>query len=260
MLHHWEEPPISGTAAAGGAGAVFFAGCPLHCLFCQNAAISQQKPPVGEAVSPERLCEIFWELHAQGAHNIDLVTPGQYLPAVRRAAALAKAGGFPLPLLWNSSGYESAKAIQTLDGLMDIYLPDLKYADDALALRYSAAPNYFAVATAAIAEMHRQVGNPQLGAGGLLQRGLLIRHMVLPGCRRDSMRVLDWIAQNLPGAWVSLLAQYTPLHRAKEVPQLNRRLTQFEYQSVVEHFFAIGLKNGYMQECAAASAKYVPVF
>lgn len=257
MLHHWEEPPISGT---NGTGAVFFAGCVLRCLFCQNAAISQAKPPVGERVSPERLSEIFWELHARGAHSIDLVTPGQYLPAVRRAAELAKAEGFPIPLLWNSGGYESERAIRTLDGLVDIYLPDLKYADDALALRFSAAPGYFSVAAAAVTEMHRQVGFPRFGANGLLQRGLLIRHMVLPGCRKDSMRVLDWIAQNLPGAWVSLLAQYTPLHRAGEIPQLNRRLTQFEYQSVVEHFFETGLRNGYMQELGAAQAGYVPEF
>ncbi len=257
MLHHWEEPPISGSH---GTGAIFFAGCALRCLFCQNAAISQRRPPEGETVTPERLCELFWALHAQGAHNIDLVTPSLYLPAVRRAAELAKAEGFPLPLLWNSSGYENVQAIRSLDGLIDIYLPDLKYADDALALRFSNAPGYFSIATAAILAMHRQVGYPQFDEDGLLRRGLLTRHMVLPGCRKDSMRVLDWIAAYLPEAWVSLMAQYTPLHRAAEIPQLNRRLTSFEYQSVVDHFFAVGLQHGYMQDCAAASAAYVPIF
>jgi len=243
MLHRWEEPCVSG---GNGSGAVFFAGCNLRCAFCQNHKISQARPLAGERADAKRLAEIFWSLKAEGAENINLVSATHVLPVAREAVRIAKREGFPLPFVWNSNGYESAEAIKGLDGLVDLYLPDFKYCDDEMAERYSAAPAYFSCACAAIAQMHRQ-------------GEVLVRHLVLPGARRDSMRILDWIAENLPGARVSLMAQYTPMHRAGEMPPLHRRLTGFEYDSVAEYAHALGLK-GYMQERAAATDVYTPNF
>lgn len=248
MLHRWEEPCVSG---AGGTGAVFFAGCNLRCVFCQNYQISQPQPDESASRPPEvvdaaRLTEIFWQLAGQNAESISLISPTHVLPVAREAMRLAKGRGFPLRFVWNSNAYENPKALRSLEGLVDLYLPDLKYFDDAFALRYSAAPDYFAHATAAIEEMRRQ-------------GEVLTRHMVLPGGRRDSMRVLDWIAGNAPGARISLLAQYTPMHRAAAFPPLHRRLTGFEYDSVAQYAVSLGLK-GYFQGREAATAAYTPVF
>ena len=250
MLHRWEEPCISGEK---GTGAVFFAGCNLRCLFCQNHAISQARPLPGERVDAARLAEIFWSLAEQGAENISLISPSHVLPVARDAMRLAKEQGFPLKFIWNSNGYELAQALQSLQGLVDFYLPDLKYEDDAVALAYSGATAYFQHATQAIEEMHRQA--QAYGAQ------VLIRHLVLPGGRRDSMRVLDWIAANAPGAKVSLMAQYTPMHRAAagEFPALRRKLTGFEYDSVAQYARSLGLQ-GYFQGRDAATEGYTPAF
>jgi len=244
MLHHWEEPCVSG---AGGSGAVFFAGCNLRCVFCQNHAISAPRPWVGECVDAARLCEIFYALHSQGAENINLVSPAHVLPVAREAIILAKSRDFSLPFIWNSNAYESVEALRSLEGLVDLYLPDLKYFDDALALKYSNAPDYFRYATAAILEMCRQ-------------GDVLIRHLVLPGGRKDSMRVLDWIAANVPSPRLSLMAQYTPMHLAAGCPPLHRRLTDFEYRSVADYAISLGLTEGYVQERAAAASIYTPDF
>ena len=249
MPHHWEEPRVSGT---GGSGAVFFAGCNLRCAFCQNHKISQARPLAGERVDAAGLARIFWDLAAEGKEsgtpleNINLVTPSHVLPVAREAMRLARGQGFALPFIWNSNGYENAQALQSLEGLVDLYLPDLKYYDDALAERYSAAPGYFACAAAALKEMCRQTE-------------VLIRHLVLPGARRDSVGLLDWIAAQLPGAQISLMAQYTPMHRAGGLPPLHRRVTGFEYRSVVEYAVSLGL-GGYMQEREAATSAYTPEF
>jgi len=197
------------------------------------------------------LSEIFRQLADEGAQSISLISPTHVLPVAREAMRLAKEGGFPLPFVWNSNAYENPQALRTLAGLVDLYLPDLKYCDNAMALRYSAAPDYFAHATAAIEEMRRQTD-------------VLIRHMVLPGGRKDSMRVLDWIAASVPDARISLLAQYTPMHRAAEFPPaefppLHRRLTAFEYGSVADHALSLGLQ-GYFQRRDSATATYTPAF
>ena len=192
------------------------------------------------------MSEIFWHLHAEGAESISLISPTHVLPVAREAMRLAKAHGFPLKFIWNSNAYELPEALRTLEGLVDLYLPDLKYCDDTMALRYSSAPGYFGCATRAIEEMHRQAE-------------VLIRHLVLPGGRKDSMRVLDWIAQALPGVRVSLMAQYMPMHRAAQFPPLHRRLTGFEYASVAEHARSLGLE-GYFQKRDAATADYTPAF
>ena len=250
MLHRWEEPCISGEK---GTGAVFFAGCNLRCMFCQNHAISQARPMPGEEVDATRLAEIFWDLMGQGAENISLISPSHVLPVAREAMRLAKVKGFPLQFVWNSNGYETARALQSLQGLVDFYLPDLKYADVAMAQAYSGAPAYFECTTQAIEEMRRQ--------GEACGVQLLIRHLVLPGGRKDSMRVLDWIAEHAPGAKISLMAQYTPMHRAAEgeFPALRRRLTGFEYDSVAEYAQSLGLE-GYFQAREAATAGYTPEF
>ena len=252
-VHMWEEPPISGT---NGSGAVFFAGCNLRCVFCQNHEISRNGP--GEEVSPARLADIFFELAQKGVHNVNLVTPAHVLPAAAEAIEQAQNRGFSLPVVYNTNAYETVETLRRMDGLVDVYLPDLKYWDDEAAQRYSSAPDYFAVATQAILEMARQVGPAVFDKQGLIQRGLMIRHLVLPGLRRDSFKILDWIAENVPDAYVSLMAQYFPTHRAHEYPELNRRLTTFEYQSVVDYFVHLGLKNGFIQDVASASSAYVP--
>ncbi|MDI3280427.1 MAG: radical SAM protein [Bacillota bacterium] len=255
-LHHWEEPCLSGTR---GSGAVFFSHCSLRCLFCQNHAISQGG--FGKEVTEERLSEIFLELEARGAHNINLVSPTHYLPQVAGALARARRQGLTLPVVYNSSGYEEVEALRHLEGLVDIYLPDCKYADDGLARRYSAAPSYFEAATSALQEMLRQVGTPALGRDGIMRRGLMIRHLVLPGHLENTRRVLAWIADHLPKeVYLSLMAQYTPLHRASEVPELNRRLTPEEYEAAVSCALDLGLEHGYLQELEAAVETWVPRF
>jgi len=250
MLHRWEEPCISGER---GTGAVFFAGCNLRCLFCQNYKISQARPLPGESVDAARLAEIFWFLEGQGAENISLISPSHVLPVAREAMRLAKDQGFPLQFVWNSNGYETAQALQSLEGLVDFYLPDFKYEDNCVALAYSGAVAYSKHAAAAIGEMRRQ--------GESCGARVLIRHLVLPGGRKDSMRVLDWIAANAPGAEISLMAQYTPMHKAQqgEIHALGRKLTGFEYNSVAQYARTLGLQ-GYFQGRDAATAKYTPGF
>jgi len=255
FVHMWEEPPISGTR---GSGTVFFSGCNMRCVYCQNHAIS--RGGTGEEVSPSRLADIFFELAGQGVHNINLVTPAHVLPAIADAIETAKKRGFPLPFVYNTNAYETVEALRRLDGLIDVYLPDLKYIDDEAARRWSNAPGYFDVAARAILEMARQVGPAAFDEDGLLCRGLMIRHLILPGRRKDAMQILDWIAAHVPDAYVSLMSQYFPADRAREYPELNRRVTTFEYQSVADYFVKLGLKNGYMQDARSATADYVPDF
>lgn len=255
-LHHWEEPPISGTR---GSGTVFFSHCNLRCIFCQNHPISQGG--YGKEVSVETLAHIFLNLQTEGAHNINLVSPTHYIPQIVEALRLAKKLGLFLPVVYNSNGYESVEAVRSLEGLIDVYLPDLKYAGDDASLLYSSAPGYFAAATAAIREMFRQVGEPVFAEDGLIRRGLIIRHLILPGRVKEAKKVLSWIKENLPpGVYVSLMAQYFPTHRAIDCPQINRRITKREYQAVIEYFFSLGLENAFIQELTAAREKYVPPF
>ncbi len=255
MLHHWEEPPISGSR---GSGAVFFSGCNLRCVFCQNHAISTQNK--GRLLDAPALAAVFLDLQAQGAHNINLVSPTPYVTNLAEALPLARERGLQIPVIYNSNAYETVTALHMLDGLVDIYLPDFKYWDDALAKTYSDAPHYASVAGQALLEMFRQVGVWKMDSSGLAQSGLLVRHLVLPGQRHDSMRILDWVAQNIPSCALSLMAQYLPVHKAAQQAGLNRRITTFEYESVVRHALQLGLDKGYMQDTSSGKEKYIPDF
>ncbi|MDY5349309.1 MAG: radical SAM protein [Candidatus Ventricola sp.] len=250
-LHRWEEPCISGTR---GSGAVFFSGCALRCAFCQNEAIS--RGGCGEAVSIRRLADIFRELEDQGAHNINLVTAAHFIPAVLDALELYRPG---IPLVYNSSGYESMETLRLLDGVIDVYLPDYKYIDPAMARLLSGAADYPDVAWAAITEMRRQTGKAVYDDQGMMTRGTLIRHLLLPGLTGDAMRILTRIRDELPDTPVSLMGQYVPCGRAREIPGMNRRVTKREYDRVKAHMQMIGL-DGYRQELEAASGEYVPDF
>lgn len=254
-LHFWEEPCISGK---NGSGAVFFCGCPLHCVFCQNSEISGGS--AGREISVERLSEIFLELQEKGAHNINLVTPSHYLPQICRALDLAKPA-LVIPVVYNCGGYERVEAVRALKDTVDIFLPDFKYFSPELSQRYSGARDYFEIASAAVKAMVEQAGPPVFGEDGLLRRGVVIRHMVLPGARKDSMEILRWLKQNLPeGSFLlSLMSQYTP-YRPLPFKELNRRVTSFEYDSVVEEALRLGLTNGFMQEKSSAREEYTPPF
>lgn len=251
-LHFWEEPPISGTR---GSGTVFFSGCNLRCVFCQNSAISQEG--FGKQVSVERLREIFSALTAQGAHNINLVTPTHFAHVLRDALA----GPPGVPVVWNTGGYESVETLKSLEGKVQIYLPDLKYLDPERARRYSAAPDYPETATAAIREMFRQVGPCVFGKDGILQQGVIIRHLLLPGGVNEAKAVMDWVAAEFPrgSVYFSLMSQYVPLGRAGEYPEIDRRLRRSEIRSAQEYMAALELP-GYTQDSSAASGEYVPGF
>lgn len=250
-LHMWEEPCISGTR---GSGAVFFSGCGLRCVFCQNEAISQQGE--GKIVTPARLAEIFRELEAQGAHNINLVTAAHFVPAVLEALSLYRPN---IPIVYNSSGYESIETLRMLSGVVDIYLPDYKYIDPNMAAMLSGARDYPEVAFAAIAEMIRQTGAPVYDENGMMQRGTLIRHLVLPGLTGDSMKILTRIRDEFPGIPVSLMGQYTPCGRALSMRGMDRKIKKKEYARVLAHMEAIGL-DGYRQELGSADGAFIPSF
>ena len=254
--HLWEEPPISGTK---GSGTIFFSHCNLGCVFCQNHTISQEG--FGQEVSILRLAEIFLEQQERGFHNINLVSAVQFIPQVAKALESARAQGLRIPVVYNSNGYESLTGLRMLDGLVDIYLPDFKYWNNDLGVSYSHAPHYRETAAAAILEMRRQVPQDVFDAEGLLQKGLLLRHLILPGQYRDSMRILDWVRASLgEETLVSLMSQYTHLYHAKEIKALSRKLTTFEYEKVIDYFFEIGLKNGFMQKRSSATGEYTPTF
>lgn len=250
MLHHWEEPPISGQ---NGAGTVFFSGCTLGCVYCQNGDISAGG--FGKDISTARLREIFEELIAQGAHNIELVTPTHFLPWILPALTPR----LPVPVVYNCGGYERVETLRALEGLVDVYLPDLKYADGALAAELSGAADYFHVACEAIREMFRQVG-PYVLEDGLLTRGVVIRHLVLPGYLDNTRRVLDWIAETFaPGdVLVSLMSQYTPT--ANMTGRLARRVTAAEYRAAVDYMRNCGITDGFVQERTSAEEAYTPAF
>ena len=252
MLHLWEEPCLVGER---GAGCVFFSGCNLRCCFCQNKPISQGE--VGKVLTAERLREIFHELIGQEAACLDLVTPTHFTDAVLEALGDEE---WPVPVVWNCGGYESVETLRHLEGLVDIYLPDLKYADGALAARLSGAADYVPVAAAAIREMVRQTGPYQM-EGERLRRGVMIRHLILPGQIENSLRVLDWIGETFPRGTVlvSLMRQYTPMPRVAGMPPLDRQVTQEEYEAVLSWMYLNNLE-GFTQEAEAASEKYIPNF
>ena len=253
MLHRWEEPCISGK---NGSGAVFFAGCNLRCVFCQNYEISSKVQ--GKEISIERLKEIYHELIARGAHNINLVTPGHYTEAI--LASLDQP--LPVPVVYNSNGYDALDSLRKLDGKIRIFLPDLKYSDNALAQKYSHAPDYFETAAAAIDEMFRQTGPYRMDDNGMLQSGVVVRHLILPGQIENSLRVIDHIAHHFkPGDILfSLMRQYVPHGRIEAFPELNRRVTDEEYGQVEQYLFDSPIEDGFVQDEESASEEFIPAF
>lgn len=250
--HHWEEPCISGTE---GSGTVFFSGCTLGCVFCQNREIS--RGGTGREVTVEHLADIFKRLEGQGVHNLNLVTPTHFTPQILQALELSKP---TVPVVMNCGGYERVETLRQWEGKVQVYLPDLKYFSPELSARYSAAPDYFAVASKAIMEMHRQ--QPQLvWEGDLLKSGLIIRHLVLPGCMKDSLKVLDFLDKNLPkdSFLLSLMSQYTPTENCKQFPEINRRVTTYEYRKVADRAAELGF-SGFAQDRRSAKEEYTPPF
>lgn len=255
-LHQWEEPCLVGEK---GAGTVFFSYCNLRCVYCQNHEISHGGK--GQEVTVERLAEIFLEQQARGAATLDLVTPTHYVPQIIEALDRAKSKGFALPVVYNSSGYETVETIEALRGYVDIFLPDLKYKEEASGSEYSAAADYFACASEAIKKMVEITGPVQFADNGQMKKGVLARHMILPGHRHESMALVKWLWETFgKSIQVSLMSQYTPMYKASEHKKINRRLTTFEYESVVEYALSLGLENAYVQERRSASEEYVPDF
>lgn len=257
--HFWEEPPISGKS---GSGAVFFTGCSLGCVYCQNREISRgesARAGIGRAFSPPELSTLFFDLISRGVHNINLVTPTHFAPLIREALLLKK---LPVPVVYNTSGYESVETLRSLEGLVDVYLPDFKYAQPELAQALSHAPDYPEAALSAIREMVRQVGPPEYGEDGMMKKGVMIRHLILPGHTRNSLAVLDLIAREFPGIPVSLMAQYTPpedFPQGEEFPELKRPITRRELHKVQDRMFALGL-DGFVQSRSASGSRYLPDF
>ena len=251
-VHYWEEPVISGSF---GSGAVFFSGCTLKCAFCQNYDISQEN--FGKPMTSAELRAAFERLIDEGVQNINLVTPTHFLPDILPALEPK----LPVPVVYNCGGYESVETLRQLEGKIDVYLPDFKYSDNALAKELSSAPDYFETASAAILEMYRQVGKPVL-EDDEMKRGVLVRHLVLPGCVDNSLGVLDWVAEHFRSGDIlfSLMSQYVPMGRAVEMPPFDRRITELEYDSVLSYMMLLGIEDGYTQDFSSAERGYTPSF
>ena len=255
-LHMWEEPCISGKE---GSGAVFFSGCSLGCAFCQNRTIS--KGQSGKVITVEHLAELFLELQGQKANNINLVTAGHFLPQVREALILAKEQGLTIPVVYNSSGYEKVEMLRYLEGLVDIYLPDLKYLEADLAGKYSHAKDYPEVAMKALEEMVRQVGTPEFDERGMMKKGVIVRHLLLPGHVRNSKKVLEYLYGTYGDQiYISLMNQYTPMPAMKDDPQLSRKVTDREYDRLLDHAISFGVTNCFIQEGETAKESFIPEF
>ncbi len=255
-LHFWEEPPISGNV---GSGTVFFTGCTLRCVFCQNANIAGGHH--GKEITTERLAEIFLELQAQGAANVNLVTPTHFLPHIIETLTLAKENGLSIPIVYNCGGYEKAETLALLEGLVDIYLPDYKYRSHSLAKTLSAAEDYPETAEKALREMLRQVGKPVFDEKGMMKKGVIVRHLVLPSHTDDSIAVLDFLHETFgDDIYISIMSQYTPMKKFEDHPALSRKLTTYEYQKVVLHAEKLGITQGFLQDGAAAKESFIPAF
>lgn len=253
-LHFWEEPPISGER---GSGAIFFSGCSLSCIYCQNREISRGR--AGKVVTVERLCEIMLDLQRQGAHNINFVTPTHYIPSVADAIKLARSKGLTIPIVYNTGSYDAPEALKILEGLVDIYLPDLKYYTPRTANEYSSAKDYPEVARDAIAEMYRQVGRAQMDGEGMMTRGVVVRILLLPGHVAEAKLSLKYLMDTYGDSiYISLMNQYTPM---PDIPSpLNRRVTRDEYEQLLDYAEKLGLKNGFTQEFGTASESFIPPF
>lgn len=253
-IHNWEEPCISGE---NGSGTVFFSGCNLNCIFCQNHEISHSG--FGKEVSIERLADIFLELQDKNVNNINLVSPTPYVPQIIKALDIAKTNDLKIPVVYNTNSYENVETIKKLNGYVDIYLPDLKYFDNNIALEYSKVPNYFDIASKAILEMFSQVPNNIFNDNGIIQKGIIIRHLILPGNVTQTKKILNWIKNNLPeDIYISIMAQYFPTYKAKEHNTLNRKISRREYEMVLN--MLDDFENGYIQELSDCEEEYVPHF
>lgn len=255
-LHMWEEPCISGDE---GSGAVFFSGCTLRCVFCQNYEIAAGK--AGKCITKERLVEIFLELQEKGANNINLVTPTHYILQLAEAIKNARSRGLTIPIVYNTSSYEKVESLRVLDGLVDVYLPDFKYVSPEISKKYSKAADYFEVAVKALAEMYRQVGEPQFNEKGIMIKGVIVRHLLLPGYAGDSKKVIEYLYKTYKNSiYISIMNQYTPLLQVKNYPEIDRKVTAKEYDEVVDYAIEIGVVNGFVQEEGTSSESFIPAF
>lgn len=255
-LHMWEEPCISGDK---GSGTVFFSGCTLKCVYCQNYNISTLLN--GKKISVERLAEIFLELQEKQALNINLVTPTHYVYQIIDALKIAKKNGLNIPIVYNSSGYEDIDTLKLLDGLIDIYLPDFKYYDDTYSIKYSNAPNYFKVASESLEEMVRQVGLPKFDEFGIMKKGVIVRHLLLPNLINDSKKILKYLYDTYKDSiYLSIMNQYTPMPNIKKYPELNRKVTTEEYDELIEYAIDLGVTNAFIQEGDTCSESFIPDF
>lgn len=255
-VHHFEEPCISGK---NGSGTVFFSGCNLNCKFCQNYEISQLGK--GVEISIDELADIFIKQQSKGVHNINLITPTMYVYQIMEAIKIARKNGLNIPIIYNSNGYENVQTIKDLEGYIDVYLPDLKYYDNEIGLKYSGIKNYFQYASKAILEMYNQVGSPKFDKNRIITKGLMIRHLVLPNNIENSKKVLKWIKENInEDVYINIMAQYFPTYKAKDIKELNRKLSKDEYEKIENYVYELDIKNGYMQELGEHEEEYVPDF
>ncbi len=255
-IHNYEEPCISGK---NGSGTVFFSNCNLNCIYCQNYEISQLGK--GKVITIEHLAEIFINQQNKNVNNINLVTPTMYVPQIIEAIKIAREKGLNIPIIYNSNGYENVETIKMLDGYIDVYLPDLKYYSNEISKKYSNVDNYFETAVAAIKEMQRQVGNPVFDENGIIKKGVIIRHLILPNHILNTKNILKYIKENFDeNTYISVMAQYFPTYKAKENDKINRKITKKEYKEVEEYLYCLNLKNGYIQELGEHEEEYVPTF
>lgn len=254
-LHHYEEPCISGT---NGSGAIFFTYCNLKCIFCQNYEISTKN--IGKEISIEELSDICLNLQNQGANNINLVTPTHYIPLIKEALIKAKNKGLTIPIIYNTSSYEKVSSLKLLEGLIDIYIPDLKYKSEILGKKYSNAPDYFNITTKAIKEMHRQVGKPKFSKEGIMQKGLIVRHLAMPENEKDSKEILSYLYNTYKNnIYISLMNQYTPIRKTK-YNELNRKLSKKEYYNLIDYAISLGIENCFVQEEGTQKKSFIPDF
>ena len=255
-IHNFEEPCISGEK---GSGTIFFSNCNMNCVFCQNYEISQLGR--GKEITIEELANVMIKQQERNVQNINLVTPTSYALHIVEAIKIARKKGLEIPIVYNTNGYESVETLKLLEGYVDIYLPDLKYYYDDLAKKYSKVDNYFESATKAIQEMYRQVGTPVLDENGVMKKGLMIRHLILPNEVQNSKKVLKWIKENIDSnVYVSIMAQYFPTYKAKEIPEIARKITKEEYEKVENYLYELDLENGYIQELGEHEEEYVPTW
>ncbi len=255
-LHYYEEPPISGQ---NGSGAIFFSGCNMKCIFCQNYNISTKN--FGKEITINELATKMLELQDKKAHNINLVTPTHYIPQIAEAIKIAKKNGLKIPIVYNTSSYEKIESLKLLDGLIDIYLPDLKYYDDFIAMRYSKAFNYFEIATKAIKEMYNQVGKPKFDKNGIMKKGVIVRHLVLPNKEEDSKKIIKYIKDTYNDkVFISIMNQYTPIKQVEHIKELNCKINDNTYKNLIEYACSLNINNAFVQEGETASESFIPEF